>query len=422
MIRRLPLALLSCALPIVASAGATSAAEKPARYVLHQLTVPPGDLLDGDFMQGAVSVDGVARRGPRTIALAANGAVAAIVTNTGNLYPARTIVVWRPGGSRVTIGLPDPAVLDQGFHHRGGRVDTFPSASFSRVVLADDGTPFATVTNSFSGAYSGIDKAVFRWIGTKWRNVPPAGEPISPARSDYDVVAAELPKLRIGLTGDSSSADVSFDELEHTPGYQLPEAMVYDGLTMRGLGAGTMTALAGAYACGFIGEQNGRTMPDNVNVEGQIPYALLWHDGATTRLGRGLAFGVNAGGVAVGDNRVSIEGGPLLATRAEYDRLKIMPGKPPVVVPVRWDAHGATVLGREPGTAFAIARNGTTVGALVHGGGFVSRGSSLTALDALVSGSHVHIRGAYSIDPRGRILVLTGLAGTPGLAYLDPVP
>ena len=44
----------------------------------------------------------------------------------------------------------------------------------------------------------------------------------------------------------------------------------------------------------------------------------------------------------------------------------------------------------------------------------------MTALDALVAGVHAHIRGAYAIDAHGRILVLTGSAATPSLAYLDP--
>ena len=85
----------------------------------------------------------------------------------------------------------------------------------------------------------------------------------------------------------------------------------------------------------------------------------------------------------------------------------MVPGKPPVVVPVRWDARGATVLGREPGTAFAIARNGTTVGALAHGGGFVARGAAAAdpALDALVSGTDVPIRAACAIISAARPIV-----------------
>jgi hypothetical protein len=198
----------------------------------------------------------------------------------------------------------------------------------------------------------------------------------------------------------------------------LPEALVDDGKTVRSIGNGTMTALAGTYASGFIGEENGRTMPDNVNVEGQTPYALLWHDGTTKRLGRGIAFGVNASGIAVGDDRTSVSGGSITITRTSTSTQVVARNGTPNGRPTRWDAHGATAIGREPGTAFAIAPDGTTVGTLARGAGFVSRGNVVTALDALVAGVHPGIRGAYAINPHGRILVLT--AGTPGLAYLDP--
>ena len=180
--------------------------------------------------------------------------------------------------------------------------------------------------------------------------------------SDFDVVAAELPALRVGMTGDYSGGFVEFDALKHDPTDQLPEALVYDGTTLQRVGTGTMTALAGAYACGFIGEQNGRTMPDNVNVEGQTPYALLWHAGSTKRLGRGVAFGVNASGVAVGDDRTSVTGGSMTTTRTGTRMQVVARMGTPNGMPVRWDAHGTTALGHDAGTAFAVAPDGTIVG------------------------------------------------------------
>ena len=389
-------------------------------YALHQLALPAGYVLAGDPSVDGGAVRSFTRDGPRTVALGANGAVAAIVDDSGRARSRRRIVVWRAGGSRVTIGMPGDAVLHQASQHHAGGDKPFPYASFSRVVLAADGTPFATVTNPFSGAYSGIGKSVFRWTGTTWKAVRTA----QTMPRDIDVAAADSQPLHVGITGDFSSGFLTYDEVVNDPAFQRPVALSYDGTTVRRLGIGTLTGLAGAYACGFIGEQNGLVMPDNVNVEGQLPYALLWHAGATKRLGRGLAFGVNAKGVAVGDNRVSVLGGPLLATRAKYDRLKMTPGLPPVVMPVRWDARGVSVLGHAPGTAFAIATDGTIVGALENGGGFVSHGSGVTALDGLIGGAHAHILGAYAVNGRGRILVLTGTGprASTGLAYLDRTP
>ena len=389
-------------------------------YVLHQLAAPAGYALAGDPSVDGVAVRSFAREGPRTAALAANGAVAAIVDDAERVPSRRRIVVWRADGSRVMIGMPGDAVLHQAFQQYVGGDRPFPYASFSRVVLAADGTTFATVTNPFSGAYSGIAKHVFRWTGTTWESVRTS----QAVPRDIDVAAADSQPLHVGITGDFSSGFLTYDEVVNDPAFERPEALSYAGATVRRLGIGTLTGLAGAYACGFIGEQDGLVMPDNVNVEGQVPYALLWHGGATKRLGRGIAFGVNTTGVAVGDNRVSVQGGPRLATRAEYDRLKMTPGVPPVVRPVRWDARGPTTLGHEPGTAFAIASDGTIVGALEDGRGFVSRGSRVTILDGLVAGGHAHILGAYAINGRGRILVLTGTGprASTGLAYLDRTP
>ncbi|MDQ6941623.1 MAG: hypothetical protein M3169_03800 [Candidatus Eremiobacteraeota bacterium] len=396
-----------------AACYATAAAKAPpaSRYVVHQLAMPADSVL---------SANDIARYGPRAIALATNGAVAAVVEDRGRTFLSRRIVVWRADGSRVTIGMPDDTVLHEAFRHYTGGPVPYPQSSFSHVVLAGDGTPFATVSNGFSGAYSGTDQGVFRWAGAAWKLVRAAGQNGSMVPTDFDVVAAELPALRIGMTGDYSGGFVQIDALEHDPAYQLPEALLYDGTTVRSLGTGTMTALAGTYACGFIGEQNGRTMPDNVNVDGQIPYALLFHDGVTKRLGRGVAFGVNASGVAVGDDRISVNGGSITTIRTATSTQVIARNGLPNGMPVRWDPRGATALGRKPGTAFAIAADGTIVGAFARGGGFVAHDRALTALDALVPGSHAHIRGAYAINAHGRILVLTGFNGTPGLAYLDP--
>lgn len=382
--------------PVLAAVVAVAA---PPRYVAHALTLPARTVLVGDPDGGTSVDDSIARSGPRTIALGANGSIAAIVADAGTTVRPRRIVVWRANGSRVAIGMPSDAVLHQAFRQFAEGAVPFPYASFARVVLGSDGTPFATVTNPFSGAYSGIGKAVFRWTGTTWKAVRPPDVPL-----DLDIVTAEAPPLRLGLTADSSSGDLTYDQVAADPNFARPLALSYDGSTVHRFGVGTLMGLAGTYACGFVGEEDGMIMPDNVNVENQIPYALLWHAGAAKRLGRGIAFSVNASGVAVGDARARIDGGPVPAT-----------------LPMRWDARGAHELGHETGTAFSIAPDGTFVGAFGHGAGFVGRGDSVTSLDAIVPAAHV--RGAYAINARGRILVLTGsnVRIAPRLGYLDPV-
>ena len=65
---------------VVALAGTPPAVEMPARdaqSIAH--AAPRRTVLVGDPVTARASADGVARSGPRTIALAANGSIAAIV-------------------------------------------------------------------------------------------------------------------------------------------------------------------------------------------------------------------------------------------------------------------------------------------------------------------------------------------------------
>jgi hypothetical protein len=406
---------VAAALCVVCAPRGASGAGAP-RYVLHPLALPVHTGIAATGYGDSVTPASIVRDGPRTIALAANGAVAIVAGDDGGQQRPKRIVVWRADGSRAILGLPSAAVLRETFGHRADDTAPFPAASFARVVLANDGTPFATVENVFSGAYSGIERGIVRWSGTTWKSVRIANSDWAPR--DHNVVSAELPALRVGITADSSRGFVTGDEVERDPESLAPRALLYDGSALRKLGTGTLTALAQTYACGFIGERDGRAMPDNVNVDSQTPYALLWHEGATKRLGRGIAFAVNASGIAVGDDRSSVTGNPLLASRAEYDRFAQIPGAPRMMLPMRWDAHGGTALATEPGTAFAIAPDRTIAGALARGDGFVVRDGIFRTLDALVAGAHAHIRGAYAINVHGRILVLTGPGAS--LAYLDP--
>jgi hypothetical protein len=360
----------------------------PRHYALHRLRIPIENRL-ADF-------DAPNEYGPRSFALSANGAVAALIGDPGAHYWAKRIVVWRADGSRITLRMPPEDVLRPVFRHFEPADQQYGFSHFVRVVLANDGTPFATVANDFSGAYMGSDKAVLRWTGTRWTNVhmPPVAFP-----GDFDVVAAEVYPLRLGMTADYSGNIYDVDQAHSNPLYREPEMWIATASSARELGLGVMESLAGAYACGFLSrvdwDANNGLKPE------ELAYVIRRRTDRIDQLGRGIAFGVNASGTAVGDNRATV--------RDEAHS----------AVPMRWDARAAP-LAREPGTAFAIAPDGTIVGALRRRGGFVVRDGKLTLLDRLVTGAH--IAGAYAINARGRILVLTGASSALDLAYLDPLP
>lgn len=338
----------------------------PQRYVLHRLDIPSANRLY-DF----ATTD---EYGARAFALGANGSVAALAGDPGvTYYRAKRILVWRAHGSRITLRMPPLEVLRSAFRHSSVYGEPYPSTGFVRVVLANDGTPFATVSNDFSGAYLGSDKRVFRWTGTRWRYVR---SPLQAFPQDFDVVAAEMHPLRIGTTADYSSEPYDVDQGQSNPLYRQPEMWIVTASSARELGLGVMESLAGGYACGFISRIDW-TADHGLHPE-DAAYVIRRRKDRVDQLGRGIAFGVNAGGIAVGDNRSTV--------RDEAHS----------AVPMRWDARGGAPLAREPGTAFAVAPDGTIVGALRRRGGFIVRAGKLTLLDRLTTGGHVI--GAYAIN------------------------
>jgi hypothetical protein len=322
--------------------------------------------------------------------LAANGAVAAIARSPNG----SRIVVWRADGSRVTIGYPSQRALHGLFRRSNVYQPEFPAISFRYLALAPDGTPFATIANGFSGAYTGEERRIFRWTGLRWVLIP-TDHTIG---LDADVAAAELPDLRIAVTGEYSSEVTDVDLVHSVPTYHADEAYVLHGTSATKLGLGRVEAMAGRYLCGYLRIVDWQAHHGLIPEE--RPTALRWHDGRTDRLGSGIAFGLNRDGVAVGDDRSSVQD---VAHSA---------------LPMRWDAQNGRPLIHRYGSAYAIAPDGTIVGALRHGGGFVVRDGRFTLLDQAVAG--VHVVGAYAINARGRILVTIGRADAPQPAYLDP--
>ncbi len=389
-------------LSVVASVAAVTVPTLPAtardvlRYALHTRALPAGYGLRVEPNRYAIAVR-------PDIALAENGTCAAAVADLGDPYQARKLVVWSADGSRRVIGMPPDFVMLRAFRHpMTGTVDgrPFPDTEFRRVALAADGTPFVTIVNHWSGGAMGMDKAVFRF--TRGRRVVVRGFGTRDGRgtgpTDYEVAAAELPRLRLALTADYTGNLFSSTAFQSDLNYDLPQAWILAGGGVRKLGAGVASGMAGSFLSGYIGVWRGRPVPNGMIIEPQMPIALLWNGNRRLRLGRGVAFAVNRSGVAVGDDRASV----------------YQPGRPTM-----WTARGPVALSQRGGTAFAVADDGTIAGTFADGGGFVVRGGELQPLDpAVVRGAYV--AGAFGINGRGRILVETSGDGGRGLAVLDP--
>ena len=408
MTSRRVLAAVMPALALLTTVTAAAPIRHAPRYVLRSLEFPSGMALQQ-------------RAGPRPLepplALAANGAVAALAVGFRGGYEstAEDIVVWRSDGTRTVIGLPSRAAMAGAFHHLTSNMgSSFPFVEFLRVVLAADGTPFATVSSTFSGAYTGSDLGIFRWTGARWIVVAGSSRPPFTDPPDYRVVAAELPKLRVATTRDYSSAVYNVDAGDFDPHYREDEAWILTGKTWHRLGFGDLTSLAGPFACGYISYIHRHPILERPTRAQLQPIALLWKGGRVTRLGAGVAFGVNAEGAAVGDDRATIDG---MTIRNQ------MPG-PIGGVPVLWKAGTKTQLATRTGTAYAVGDDGTVVGTFADGRGFIVRDGVRHELDAtIVRGlRRRRITGAFAVNARGRILVTTVGADGYGVGVLDPVP
>ncbi|MFN2527425.1 MAG: hypothetical protein ABR584_01745 [Candidatus Baltobacteraceae bacterium] len=371
-------------------------------YTLKNLALPTGYSLFHAYPNAFDS-------GRTDFSLAANGMVAALAVRGPQYRGANRIIVWRRDGSRVALVLPSDALLARSVRQHSigpnGRVE-FPDASFRNVVLADDGTPFVTVDNSFSGAYSGNATAVFRWGSSGWAVVADYHLSDTDSPSDFTVEAASSPE-HVLLTGDYSSGFIIFDAQERDPKYQLAQTFLLDGKRLTRVGDGIATAMAGRFISGYFGTMYGKTIPDNLNRDGQQAHAALWNGSSPKTLGPGIAFAINARGVAVGDDRVGLTGGSYTILSGPHSTVVTARGGKPSGSPVLWMDGRAHRLSARYGTSLGISEAGTVVGSYQPSGSFIYRAGVLRNLGQ---------PAAYAINNREEILVRTAS----GLGLLQP--
>lgn len=340
---------------------------------------------------------------PPTIALSQRGSVAAIVAVKAHVGPGATeLLVVRDDGTRLILKPPPKGVLytayAPGAPAAPGDDAADPQADYTAVALAGDGTPLVTVSLPFSGAYSGVNQGIFVWNGARWRAAL-SGRQAKLDPPNVVIAAADTP-ARFACNGNYLSTFPILDRAETEPHYQENAAFLIAAGETLALGYGSATALRGTFVAGYSdGERSvtvsGAAVPPSV--------ALEWHDGRRTALGPGTAYGVNAAGDAVGndDPRRTGAGRPML-----------------------WRDGRAVRLSDAPGSAYAIADDGTIVGA-VSGHAFVMRGSDparrLVRIETLTATAGWTITAAYGIAGNGRILALGHHGhGPPRLLLLDP--
>jgi hypothetical protein len=245
---------------------------------------------------------------PATFALSRRGSLAVLLRpdSIGGNGAAEKLLIIRADGTRVTLGLPPAAVLTNAFRHYGTGSDgepSFPNARFSGIALAGDGTPFATVSLPFSGAYSGVDDAVFRWNGARWRDVR---ETIALPLDTRNITIGAVDSAR-AFAANANYLDSfgNLDAVEHDPHTQENQALLVNGASTAKLGYGAATAMRDRFVAGY---SNGDRL---VVISGEPAHpstALEWADGRRISLGPGIAYGVDQRGDVVGSNDPNLTG------------------------------------------------------------------------------------------------------------------
>jgi hypothetical protein len=340
----------------------------------------------------------------RLISIAPDRTVAAVSTATDKTFRARALR-WNSAGRRSAFDpLPVLTAPDRGESPGIPRVPT--------AVAAGPGVVYVSVSESFSGAYSGVSFEAQRWVGSVARRwTLPACK--DSGESDQHVNAVD-PAGRVALTKDITGAG-SFTVLSDDSGALAPYALVIDGARCTALGRGVVLGLNGGWGAGYRGYLNGHLAPTNLNTIMQRVVAVRWHGTTLVELGEGAAYGVTAGGFAVGASAIAGR------TGSEFTNFYGNPGRRyDYAVPhaLAWNAHGARIAierAAKQSVAYDVANDGTAVGMLQTADGrhfaFRWRAGRLDRLDDLPHPRGWRFESAYAIAPDGTIAGIGTLNG-----------
>lgn len=344
-----------------------------ALYSVVVIALPAHAMADASMLYGD---------SPKTASISRSGSTALILEATDRTQIDSRILVVRANGSRVVLDLPADSVLAETFKQYAlgpNGEHRFPSKRFTAVTLADDGTPFATVSAVFSGAFSGVDQGVFFWNG-KWQNAYASGMPFETGNA---VIAGALSVNTFVSNG---------NYLNYFPGpidgqpqhYQEDQVLSTRTSQSKVLGFGDATALRGPFVVGY---SPGRQTTVSADTERVV--AVRWLGTQATTLGPGVARAVNSSGIVVGDDRM-IRKAPGFATI--------------------WGQNGAVYrMSSLNGSIYAIENDGTMVGTLSNHA-FIAHWDGGRAkaqrFDDLLVDRRWNITAAFGIANSGDVLAL----------------
>lgn len=313
---------------------------------------------------------------PSTVTISQNGQwIAFAESKVGSTCGERIVLIRH--NIRVTISGPGRSARRPADGH---------NASISNLDVTDDGTLFATVSDAFSGAYSGVRREAYvRRTGSIWRNVPKPTEASSTSNVSVDsAISSSDYYVNIDQDADLPSV-IRYVQVEHHVDYHRPTAFRTKSWDSRSLGFGTVLSQRLNYAVGYSDAYK--------HVDVMSPKAIRWTNGARHVLGTGIAYDVDDSGQVVGDDRQA------------WDAF---------AHPAIWDGGHLHILLSHEGSALAV--RGHLIGGTASGSAFLAfqRDSHFAVrfVRSIRAGSiDARIISAFFIDHAGSVFFL-GEVGT----------
>ena len=333
----------------------------------------------------------------------------AVAADIGDGRAKRGIALWRGDALSVLPHVP--------------KSSRFPNSTGFYITLgtiAPSGTLFAMRATPFDGAYIGTDYDVLRLSANDWTQVSVDG-----CKVGFNVGHVERVESdgTLDITYESPEL-INFDVA--ATGQYAPYAARLNGSTCRVLGRFNLRDVNGHFAVGYRGYLNGTLAPTNLNVVQQEYFAVRYHAGKLTQMGRGEAFAVASDGTAVGADAPPFHGTVMFGSNTGMSRTYRTYSccTPHAVL---WDMHGRTIAlaPQSPQSiAFAIDAKHRVLGALLGRDGrhyaFLWDRGRLHLLDDVAHAPGWRFEGAYRFMPDGSI-VGAGTHDGIATAFLMPV-
>jgi hypothetical protein len=315
----------------------------------------------------------------------------------------KRIVVWDRRGQPDILDIPSAA--DQ---------NSCNGVTEYLGAISSDGTIYANVERTCSGAYTAIFHEIIAYHGAHWRRVIAKECVTADTQGSQPIAETVADDGALGVT----LVDVGPISLDMPPSTYAPSAGLLLRQSCASLGHAVLRAARGRFAAGFREYLGDSMVPDYYNPPHSY-VAVRWWGSTLRELGPGVALDVASDGIAVGANSqpgfAETNGVASASEAAQFSSRHQCCD----TYAVMWNLKGwrITVTRADYSVAYAIDDHHRVVGALEDEEGahfaFVWERGVLRRLDDIVREPAWRFEAAYGFAPAGGIIGIGTLHGVP---------